>query len=139
MKKELKQPFVLVTAALIILWPISAIAATITFGSQLAQIPLLAILMTCLLSTLSGVTALLHAMKQEYERAGDIPRLWLFVSSKMFGSNVAGILMFFVAEGYQLTDAWQAASIILAAFGGGPLVERAVFSFANKYLPEVKP
>jgi hypothetical protein len=40
-------------------------SATITFGQKLAEIPLLAILMTVLLSTLSGLTALLNAMKQE--------------------------------------------------------------------------
>lgn len=135
MKKEITQALFAAKAVLFLLWPLTATAATITFGEKLAAIPLLAILMTLLLSTLSGVTALLHAMKQEYEKTREIDRLWLFVSSKLLGSNVAGLLMFFGGETYNLADTALAAAIILAAFGGGPLIERALRFLADKYMP----
>jgi hypothetical protein len=121
------------------MWPLTAWAASITFGERMAAIPLLAILMTAMLSTLSGVTALLHKMKQEYEKSGEIQRLWLFISSNLLGSNVAGLLCFFAAESYNVTDTMEAAAIVLAAFGGTWLIERALLVVANRYIPEPKP
>lgn len=136
MKKELAQAMVAAKTALLLLWPVSAWASAIVFGEKMAQIPLLAVLMTVILSTLSGVTALLHAMKQEYEAHGEIPRLWLFVASKMLGSNVAGMLMFFGAETWNFSDTMEAGAIILAGFGGTWTIERALQFFTNKYAPE---
>lgn len=136
MKKEITQALVAAKAVLLLLWPLTGWAATITFGQKLSEIPLLAILMTLMLSTLSGLTALLNAMKQEYDKTSEIERLWLFVSSKMLGSNVAGLLMFFAGETYNFADTAQAVAIILAAFGGGPLIERALRFFADKYMPQ---
>lgn len=139
MKDQLSQAALAAKVALLILWPITATAATITFGERMADIPPLAILMTLMLSTLSGVTALLHAMKKEFESNAEIGHLWLFVSSKLLGSNMAGLMMFFGAEYYGFADTAEAAAICLAAFGGGPLIERAIAFFANKYIPEPKP
>lgn len=136
MKRELKQAIVVSKVTLILLWPVSAYAATIAFGEQLAEIPLLSVLMTTILSTLMGATALLHAMKQEYEKAAVIPRLWLFVSSKMLGANAAGLLCFFAAESWQMENSYKAAAIMLSAFGGTYTLERALNFFANKYAPE---
>lgn len=139
MKKELKQTLIAAKVALMILWPTCAWAAAITFGQAMASIPLLAILMTLTLSTLSGVTALLHAMKQEYEKNGHIEQLWLLITSKLAGSNTAGLLMFFFAESLGFDDAKQAMAIIIAAFGGTWFLERALQFFASKTLPEPKP
>lgn len=136
MKKELKQTLIVAHMALMLLWPISAWAATIAFGTQLAQIPLLSILMTVILSTLMGATSLLHAMKQEYEARGEIQRLGFFVAYRMLSSNAAGILMFFAAESWQMENSYKAAAIMLAAFGGTWSIERALQFFANKYAPE---
>jgi hypothetical protein len=101
----------------------------------MASIPALAVVMTLILSNLCGVTALLHALKKEYEQGRSIDRLWLFVSCKLLGSNTAGLMMFFGAEYWSLPDMGEAAAICLAAFGGGPLIERAVGFFADKYMP----
>lgn len=136
MKKELKQALWVANIALILLWPVSAWAATITFGAQMAAIPLLDVLMTLVLSILSGVTSLLHAMKQEYEKHGEIQRLGLFVASKLFGSIVAGLLTFFCAEAWQWSENYQAAAIIMAGFGGTWLIERALQSFVSRHFPE---
>lgn len=137
MKKELKQLLLALQVTLVVLWPVSAYAATIAFGEQLAQIPLLSMLMTVILSTLMGATALLHAMKQEYEKAGEIKYLWLFVCSRMLSSNAAGLLMFFGAESWDsIATSHKAAAIMLAAFGGTWTIERALQFFSNKYAPE---
>lgn len=135
MKKELKQMLLAAKVALVILWPTCAWAAAITFGQSMTSIPLLAVLMTLTLSTLSGVTALLHAMKQEYEKSGQIDRLWLLITSKLFGSNTAGLLMFFFGESIGFDDAKQAMAIIVASFGGTWFIERALQYFTNKTLP----
>jgi hypothetical protein len=117
------------------MWPITATAASITFGEKLTSIPALSILMTLLLSTLSGVTSLLNAMKREYEQNKTIDRLWLFISSKLLGSNLAGLLAFLGSEYWGVPDTAIAIAIILAAFGGGPLIERGLNKYADKYLP----
>lgn len=138
MKKELKQILFAAKVALMVLWPTCAWAAAITFGESMANIPLLAVLMTVTLSTLSGVTALLHAMKQEYEKTGQIAQLWLLITSKLTGSNIAGLFMFFLAESLGFDDAKQAMAIIIAAFGGTWFLERALQFVTNKNLPELK-
>lgn len=137
-KKETKQTLVAAQVALMVLWPTCAWAAAITFGESMAKIPLLAVLMTLTLSTLSGVTALLHAMKQEYEKNGQVAQLWLLITSKLAGSNTAGLLMFFLAETLGFDDAKQAMAIIVAAFGGTWFLERVLQFFTSKHLPEAK-
>lgn len=139
MKKELKRALFVTQGTLAVLWPTCAWAAAITFGNTMTNIPALAILMTVILSTLSGITSLLHSMKQEYETAGAIPHLWLLVASKLFGSNTAGLLMFFMAESLGLEDAKEAMAIIVAAFGGTWFIERVLQSFTNKIASESKP
>lgn len=139
MKKELKHALFFAKGVLAVLWPTCAWAAASTFGTSMTSIPALAVLMTVILSTLSGVTALLHAMKQEYETSGVIAHLWLLVTSKLFGSNTAGLLMFFLAESMGMEDAKEAMAIIVAAFGGTWFIERVLQAFTNKIAPESKP
>lgn len=135
MKKELKQALVVSKVTLALLWPTVAWASAITFGESMASIPLLAILMTFTLSTLSGVTGLLHAMKQEYEKKGAIDRLWLLIFLKLFGSNTAGVAMFFIAESAGMDDAKQAVAIIVASFGGTWFLERLLQFLPSKATP----
>lgn len=136
MKRELKQTLFALKAALVMLWPVSAWAATITFGEQLAQIPMLSILMTVILSTVMGATALLHAMTQEYQQKDKIDHLWLFVTSRVLSSNAAGLLMFFGAESSDFPTGYKAGAIMLAAFGGTWFIQRALQFVSNKYAPE---
>lgn len=138
MKRELKQTLFAVKITLIFLWPVSAWAASITFGDQMAQIPLLSLLMTLILSTIVGATALLHAMKVEYEKAPEIPRLWLFITSKMLGSNVAGLFVFFMAESWDIRTSYMAGAIMLASFAGTVFVERLSQNFVDKYAPKAE-
>jgi hypothetical protein len=114
-------------AALGLIWPISVLAANQTFGAAMAQIDMLGVLMTLMLASLSGLTALLSHMKKDYEAHGKIDRLWLYVASKMAGSNLAGLLVYFYApEKYGLSPGGTATTIIVAAFGGTWLLERAL-------------
>ncbi len=137
MKHELKQRLIASQVALAMLWPVSPYAAAMAYGGQLAQFPMLSVLMTVVLSNLMGATALLHAMRQEYEAKGEIKRLWLFVASRMLSSNAAGLLMFFTVGSWDsVANSDKAAAIMLAAFGGTWTIERALQFFSNKYAPE---
>lgn len=136
MKRELKRALLATKLVLVVLWPVSAWAATIAFGAQLTQIPMLSILMTLILSTLMGATALLHAMTQEYQEKEKIERLWLFVAYRMVSSNAAGLLMFFGAESWDIQTGYRAGAIMLAAFGGTWSIQRALTFFSNRYAPE---
>lgn len=136
MKKELKQTLIASKVALVLLWPVSAWAATIAFGEQMAAIPLLSVLMTTILSTLMGATALLHSMKLEYEKATLIPRLPLFVAYHLVSANAAGLLMFFGAESWDIPTGYRAGAIMLAAFAGNKGIQRALQFCSDKYAPE---
>lgn len=132
--RDLKSLFVAVKVALLIIWPVSAFAATQTLGLGLASVSLLSIAMTLLLSSLSGLTALLHHMKKDLERNGHINHLSLYISSKMFGSNTAGLLSLFWLED-RLDPNLQAGVIIIAAFGGTWFLERIMVAGAEKFFP----
>jgi hypothetical protein len=128
MRAELKQPLLVGQTILAMLWPVSACAAQITFGEELAAIPVLSIMMTLLLSTVMGATALLHALKVEYETRGEVRHLWLFVSARMFGSNAAGLFTFFFID---MPTNYTAATIMLAAFAGTVFLEKMASKFIS--------
>jgi len=136
MKKELRQLHIASMVTLIVLWPATAWAASIAFGEELARIPLLSILMTVILSTVLGATALLHAMIDEYKEHDKIERLWLFVASRMLSSNAAGLIAFAIIESWDIPTGYKAGAIMLAAFGGTWTIQRALTFFSNKYAPE---
>lgn len=138
MKTDLKQLLVAFQFVAAAFWPMSAWAATLAFGEQIANESILSILMTLMLSTLVGITALLHAMKKEYEKQGEIKRIWLFMASNLAGSNTAGLFVFFGADSWGIPTGAKAVAIMAAAYGGNWFIERAVQSFANKTVPEVK-
>lgn len=139
MKKELKQLLLACKMILAVLWPVSAWAATIAFGDDLARIPMRSILATVNLSTLLGATALLHWMIEEYKQHDKIARLWLQVVSRLLSSNAAGLLMFFGIESWTIPTGYKAGAIMLAAFGGAWTIQRGLRFFANKYAPEQTP
>lgn len=97
----------------------------VSFGASLRNIDLFGLLLAVVLSSLSGLTALLNHMRREYLEHGKIDNIWLFVTSKITGSNLAGLIVFFYAPEHQsLTTGNIAVLIILAAFGGTWFVER---------------
>lgn len=139
MKKELKQTLLAAKVTLILLWPVSAWAATITFGGQISSIPLLDLLMTLVLSTLMGATSLLHAMKEEYKKAPEIPHLWLFVGSHMLGAIGAGLFVFFAAASAEVRSGYVAGAIMLGSFGGHYFLAKVYKNWISNKLPEATP
>lgn len=134
MKREITQSLLATKLAVAMLWPFSAYAAQLSFGEELASIPALSLLMTLILSALMGVTSVLHAMTEEYQTKDKIDRVWLFVSSKMFGSISAGFMMFFGADSLAIPTGYKALAIAGAAFGGTMLIKRFVKHEADKRL-----
>ena len=112
-------------------WPLSAVAATQTFGTGLAELSFLSVFMALVISSLSGLTALLHHMKKDLEANGSINHLWLYVSSKMLGSNLAGLMTLFTTEG-RFDANTQAGMIIVAAFAGLMVLDKVATAYANK-------
>jgi len=102
-----------------LMWPITAWATSITLGSTLASVPLLAWLMVLLLSTVSGLAALLNRLKVEAPA-----RPAVFMASHMLGSWVAGVLVFLGAEAVDAHDLAEAVAIGLAAYAGAKLMDQ---------------
>lgn len=132
MKPEISHSLFVAKLVVIFLWPFSAYAAQISFGEELANIPALSLLMTLILSSLMGITSVLHAMTEEYKTHDKIDRIWLFVSSKMFGSVSAGFMMFFGSDSLAIPTGYKALAIAGAAFGGTMLIKRFVKSKADQ-------
>lgn len=114
-------------AIVYVLWPTTAWATSITLGTTLHEVPLLAWLMVVILSTLSGLAALLNRIKSEMPT-----RLVLFVAAHMLGSLVAGGLVFLASEGIDAPDMVEAVSIALAAYAGAALMDKWAARFAEK-------
>lgn len=107
---------------LFVLWPVSAVAATSSFGAGLGTVSLATVAATLALSILSGLTALLHQMRKDLVSTGSIQHLGLYIVSKMLGSNMAGLFMLFATEG-KFDPNYQVGAIIIAAFGGTVVLE----------------
>jgi hypothetical protein len=135
--RDLKPLFTALNVAMCVLWPLTAAAATESFGSSMAGVQLLSILMTLMISSLSGLTALLHHMKKDLERHGSIKYLGLYISSKMLGSNVAGLMTLFWTN-TRFDANMQAGLIIVAAFGGTWLLEQVLNRATDKFFDPKK-
>lgn len=110
-----------------LLWPITCWATGITLGTTLNEVPLLAWLMVLILSTVSGLAALLNRIKTEMPA-----RLVPFVAAHMAGSLVAGVLAFFAAEQMDAPDMAEAVSIALAAYAGAAFMDKWSARFVDK-------
>lgn len=127
MKREIKQSLAVSQMLLIVLWPTTAYAAQLTFSDQLAANPLLQFMLTVAVSTLMGATSLLHAMRMEYEKNdGVIKYLWIFIWSRMLGSNGAGLMVFFGPE-----IPYKTAAIMAASFAGTVFLEKVAEKFVS--------
>lgn len=132
MKREISQSLLLTKLVTLGLWPFSAYAAQLSFGEELASIPALSLVMTFILSSLLGITAVLHAMTKELETKGKIEHAWLFVTARMFGSISAGLMMFFYSDTLSVPTGYKALAIMGAAFSGTILIQRWAKSATDK-------
>ena len=122
-----KRTLLAIKAVVYTLWPATTWAAQITLGETLATVPALAWLMVFILSTVSGLAALLNRLKT------DTPdNLKTFVAAHMLGSWLSGALVFFALEAADLADFSEAVGIALAAYAGARLMERWANTFVNK-------
>ena len=104
----------------LLLWPMTAWATSVTLGASLSEVPFLAWVMVLILSLISGLAALLTRWRE-----ADPVRPVLFAVSHMLGSLLAGFLVFLIAEHLDRPDFEEAVFIAVAAFAGARLIDAA--------------
>jgi hypothetical protein len=119
----------------ILLVPVSAWAATLTFGAEMSSIAWQSIIWMLVLSVVCGSAAMLHEMKVELENKGKIVHLWLFVVWRLVGSLAAGIFGYFGATKYGADSSSTALTIMFMSVGGTYLIRRILNAVADKNLP----
>ena len=100
-------------------WPATCFATAVTLHDSLRGVPGLAWAAVLIMSTVSGLTALLNRLR-------DIapPRPKLYMASYMLGSVVAGVVMFFICESGDVNDFAEAVAIGVAAYAGAALMDK---------------
>lgn len=115
--------------ALVLLWPPSLLAATLTFGQAAGQIERIEVILVFLLSTLSGVTAFLIRYSKRINETpldADLPpvrNLPLLVASHMAGSWLAGVMAFFGAAHWGMPGLLVGFFVPAVSFGGAKACE----------------
>ncbi len=111
--------------ALLLLWPPSILAATLSFGDSMRAISYGSIVGWALLSTLSGVTALFYRIDRELKVTGNkLPNPAVFIVAHITGSWTMGLVAFLSGEGLGAPGLLTAVSIILFSFGGAAALEK---------------
>ena len=128
-----------INAVLLFLWvPTLAFAAVaLERGEGVEAISWALAGVALLLSTLSGVTALLWRVERELRSQPDKPLLrpWLFAASHMTCSWLAGALAFSLSEAQNLNEWWEVSAVIAASFAGATFVQAAAERLLSKLLP----
>lgn len=126
-------------AVLLFMWAptLGFAAVALERGGEVASISWALAGVAMLLSTLSGITALLWRVERELREAPDKPLLrpWLFASSHMACSWLAGSLAFALSEAQNLNEWWELAAVIAASFAGATFVQAAAERILSKLLP----
>ena len=123
---------------LLLMWPVmcgAAVVAAPVTQDPFANISLFQVLIMFGIAVLSGATSLVlrldREMKRCKEESSDIS---LFMISHMFGSILAGVLMFAVAQHNSFTVWWELATIIVASFSGARFLEKAAAFYSKSAL-----
>lgn len=124
-------------AIIMLLWPVTAWAAGASLGQTFGAITLSDWLVLLVLSTVSGLVALLNRVRISLEavaaeaagqphQAGDRVRIaWpVFAACHMTGALFVGALAFFGCEAFDLNTYLEAALIALASWSGAKLADR---------------
>lgn len=136
-KAIIRQLFSLLQLTLGILFPVTAFAAQLSFSRSIDQDVVLDLLLTAGMSVLVGLTSLLVDMKAAYEKDGKIDRLWLFVSSKMLCSTVAGIATYLGAGLLGLPRNAAVLAIIGMSFCGTVALQKLSQNVMEKFVVKV--
>lgn len=129
----------------LLLWPISALAASQSLGAALGDVTLADWLSLVVLSTVSGLVALLQRVRASVEaavhaaagrEARDADRVlidWrLFAAAHMSGALFAGAMAFLLASAVELNAHLAAAVIALASWSGAKLADKWADAVGDK-------
>ncbi len=110
---------------LLLAWPATLFAAQ-SLQSAIVGVSWVTWLLLAVLSTLSGVTALLWRLADmRKDETMPVPRrLPLLIASQMLCSWLAGILAFVIAMHLEIPEWWMCASIIIASFSGSRFIDK---------------
>jgi VanZ family protein len=126
---------------LALMWAPAALATTVLVLDGSVQIPLAMTVLSTLIASLSGATALVLRIDSELRKAPDakLPRPWLFASAHMLGSWLAGTLAFIMSQQWH-SDVWVTLGFVLvASFLGAKFIEAIAEKYLARPLPEDKP
>ena len=126
-------------ATMAFLWtPSLAMAAAVASNTNdFSSISWVLASVAMLLSTLSGITALLHRVERELRAQPDHPlmRPWLLSITHMTGSWTAGALAFIIGEAQDMNDWWELAGVIAASFMGATFIQAAAEKWLGARMP----
>lgn len=112
---------------LVVVWPISiAAAATTVDTTSISSVLTMESLITVfLLSTLAGATALVVKLDSDLKKNDVSKNLFLFATSNMLGSWLAGIIGYILAKATSVDNVWnQLLLICLMAYTGARGLEK---------------
>lgn len=117
----------LLRAILIVLWPPAVLAAgAVTLDTTLSEIHFNVWIIVWVLSTMGGMTSLLHRLKTEVP-----PGLLMYVVAHMLMAWFAGAASFFLLEAAGSHDLIEVPLIGIAAYSGARLVDNISEKFAG--------
>ncbi|MGV8823956.1 phage holin family protein [Methylibium petroleiphilum] len=129
--------FLMVRAVILVLWPITTWAAGESLGTTLGAVTLADWLSLVILSTVSGLVALLHRVRRSFEAealrqagqpAAEADRQlidWrIFATCHMSGAILVGFIVFALCEALDINNYLEAACIALASWGGAKFADR---------------
>lgn len=126
-------------AVLFFMWtPGLAMAAAVASAqSDIGSVSWVLACVAILLSTLSGITALLYRVERELRAAPDRPlmRPWLLAISHMACSWSAGALAFLIGEAQDMSDWYELAGVIAASFMGATFIQAAAEKWIGSRMP----
>lgn len=136
----------------LILWPIAALAAGESLSSAFTSYSIADYLAVLLVSTVSGLVALIHRIRKDLEsraleaagKSYDVSDRvlidWrLFAAFHMTGSYMAGLIVFMLCEYMDYDSHLEAICIALGAWVGAKLMEVLAGGAMNRLLDVIGP
>lgn len=126
----------LMRALLALMWCGTATAASLALAGSPLQVDPLLMLLSTVVSLLSGGTTLLirvnNLLMAEAKKADEMPgyqprpliRPWLFMAAHMAGSLLAGMAMFILTRQWSMGPWESLAGVLVASFMGATFLER---------------
>lgn len=136
--------------AVIFLWPITTLAAGQSLGDAMYGIGLRDWISLFLLTSVSGLVALLTRVRKSLEAAALIARgdtatredlqlvpWWFFAVIHMLGAMFVGALVFFGCEWLDLNSYLEAPLIALASWGGAKYVDKWADAISDGFADKI--